>query len=362
MRRIAICNPCIEEGDAISNDMLGMAKALLDQGHEVSLFVKDCKLDDPIVKPISDIMTFIKNPRDVFIYHYGAGWDYGLWLLRVLKCKKVVKYHNVTPPEFFARISPDYENVCRAGRGQLKDLAVIGADLYLADSEYSKHELIEFGVEEHRCFAVPPFHHIDQLELIDADLNIIDQYNDELINILMVGRLVPNKGHDLLIESFVVYNKQYNPDSRLLLVGWEDPRLRSYIDFLKKTVEAEELEEHVVFSGKVSIAALKSYYLVANVFMIASRHEGFCVPLVEAMSMKIPIVAYASTAIRGTVAKAGLIWEEYDPYLLAASVDRIARDEKLQVGLGEMGWQRYRSKFSNSMIEADFLKVMGELI
>ena len=362
MRRIAICNSSIEEGDAISNDMMGMAEVLSKQGCQVCIFAEESKLANSQVKPVNEIQTFIKSPRDLLIYHYGAGWDLGLRLLSVLKCSKVIKYHNVTPPEFFAGISPDHENHCREGRKQLRELALLDVTMFLADSEYSQYELIEFGIKKNRCFAVPPFHHIDKLELIDVDQKVIEQYNDDMINILMVGRFVPNKGHNLLLESFVAYNKQYNKNSRLVLVGWEDPRLEAYIEPLKKKVKAENIEDHVVFTGKVSSEALKAYYLAADVFMITSRHEGFCVPLVEAMSMKIPIVAYASTAIPGTVGRAGIVWDEYDPMLMAASVDRIVRDESVRVGLGEMGRQRYRHMFTNARIESVFLEQIRELL
>jgi len=93
----------------------------------------------------------------------------------------------------------------------------------------------------------------------------------------------------------------------------------------------------VVFTGKVSEAALKAYYLLAHVFVITSHHEGFCVPLIEAMSMKIPIVAYGKTAIPETVGKVGLVWEECDPQLIAASINKIAQEESLRLTLGEMG-------------------------
>lgn len=362
MGRIAICNSSIEDGDAISNDMVGMAKALSNQGHEVCLFAEESKLANSRVRPINEMMTFVRSSNDLVIYHYGAGWDLGVRLLSDLNCRKAVKYHNVTPPEFFVHISPDHENHCRAGRKQLRDLAVAGVDMFFADSEYSKVELIDLGIEAQRCFAIPPFHHIDQLALIDADLRVVERFGDQTVNILMVGRFVPNKAHDLLIESFGRYHKEYNSDSRLLLVGWEDPRLKAYIEGLKMMVKSENLEQHVIFAGKVSIEALKAYYLAANVFMVTSKHEGFCVPLVEAMFMKIPIVAYASSAIPGTVGGAGIVWDEYNPDFMAASVHKIVRDAKVGVGLGEMGWQRYQSMFTNERIESLFLGLISELL
>ncbi|PMB19555.1 hypothetical protein CEN45_18835, partial [Fischerella thermalis CCMEE 5198] len=138
-------------------------------------------------------------------------------------------------------------------------------------------------------------------------------------------------------------------------------RLSIYNNFLHQKVKDLGLQESVIFTGAVSAEALKSYYLVSNIFMTTSEHEGFCVPLVEAMAMKLPIVAYGSTAIPYTVGKAGLVWDKPDPYLLAGSVDCIARDEFVSASLGEMGWRRYKEIFTNEQIETKFIEVIKSL-
>jgi len=96
--------------------------------------------------------------------------------------------------------------------------------------------------------------------------------------------------------------------------------------------------------------------------MITSLHEDFYVPLVEAMSMKIPIVAYGTSAITYTAGKAGLVWDEFDPDYMAASVDRIVRDKKVRLSLSEMGWQRYNEMFTNNKIERTFIESIYELL
>ena len=362
MKRIAICNPSIEPGDAVSNDMIGMYRVLVNQGHEVCLFAPDYTITEPPVKSVKEITRFLKTPNDIFIYHYATGWDLGLKFLKDLNCRKVIKYHNVTPPEFFEGVNSDYANVCRAGRHQLTELTRVGVDLYISCSEYSKHELITAGADESKCKIVPPFHHIDRLRIIDADLNELDRYNDENITVLMVGRLAPNKGHNALIDAFSVYSHYYNSHSRLLIVGEEAPKLQTYAMSLKNKVKSIGLEDRIIFTGKASDKALKAYYLVADVFMITSLHEGFCVPLVEAMSMKIPVVAYGSSAVPETVGKAGLVWDEHDPELMAASVGKIVRDEHVRLSLGEMGWKRYQNMFTNEKIEAMFLETLNNLL
>lgn len=98
MKRIAICNTSIETGDAVSNDMIGMYQVLVNHGHKACLFAVDSKITEPHVKPMEEITQFIKAPNDILIYHYATGWDLGLKFLKDLNCRKVIKYHNVTPP------------------------------------------------------------------------------------------------------------------------------------------------------------------------------------------------------------------------------------------------------------------------
>ena len=116
----------------------------------------------------------------------------------------------------------------------------------------------------------------------------------------------------------------------------------------------------IVFTGEVSESALKAYYLVSNAFLMTSEHEGFGVPMVEAMAMKLPIVAYECAAISETVGNAGLVWPERDPFLMAESVDHLVRNEIASVTLGLAGRQRYEQQFSNQSIEEQFLAALQQ--
>lgn len=362
MTNVAILTPCLLERDAVGHDAIGMYDALTKQGYTAQLFAETWSVSTVDVEHVSKIQDFLSDPSSILIYHFSVGWDFGLQLLQTLKCQKVVKYHNVTPAEYFNGISVDYVNACQAGREQLKLVASVSDALYLSDSEYNAHELEALGVPQARSFILPPFHRIEQSQCGSPDLTVLDQFLDGMFNILMVGRLVPNKGHLALIDAFNVYYKTYNRNSRLLIVGKEDERLETYNRFLHRRVEDLGLEKAVIFTGGVSAEALKAYYLIANVFMITSEHEGFCVPLVEAMSLKLPILAYGSTAIPSTVGKAGLVWEQPDPHLFAGSLHHISNEESVRVGLGELGWRRYQDIFSYQKLETQFLIFIKRLV
>jgi glycosyltransferase involved in cell wall biosynthesis len=296
------------------------------------------------------------------IYHYSRGWKFGLKLLGELKCRKAIKYHNVTPPEFLVKFSEDFARMCQEGRDQLRHIARSGSDLYMSASSYNERELLQAGVPPSRSCVVPPFHQIDRLHQIEPDRKVLDAYADGATNLLMVGRVAPNKSHPALIEAFAAYHQDYNTNSRLIIVGKEESRLNTYNRLLRALVSHFKLEGKVVFAGEVSDRALKAYYRLAHVFMMTSEHEGFCVPLVEAMSMKLPIVAYGSSAIPGTVGDVGLVWSERNPYLLAESVNSIVKGNGVAAVLGEKGLRRYEQNFTNEIIRTKFLNAINKCL
>ena len=364
-------------GDAVGNDVSGMFDLLKRLNFDVRIYAADWSLKEPKrrsvhrlkslpiepkVWPASTIKSFLTDAADLLVYHYSMGWDPGMQLLKELKCKRVIKYHNVTPPEFFRGWSANHEDVCRNGREQLEALAKAKCDYYLSDSEYNMWELISKGADQSTCFVVPPFHLVDQLQSLEPNFEVLDKYRNGTTNILMVGRVSPNKGHVALIDAFATYHRYYNNKSRLLIVGKEHDDLEAYSRFLREHVARLGLQDTVVFAGEVNVAALKSYYLLAKAFMLTSRHEGFCVPLVESMAMKVPIVAYASSAVADTAGEAGLIWEEGNPQLLAKSLDVIVNEESVGARLGLLGTRRYEQMFTNQKIEAQFLSALSGIL
>ncbi|HKR58246.1 MAG TPA: glycosyltransferase family 4 protein, partial [Pyrinomonadaceae bacterium] len=217
-------------------------------------------------------------------------------------------------------------------------------------------DLIEAGAPEQKCLVVPPFHHVDRLEGMEADLDVLDDYRDGKANILMVSRIAPHKGHEALLEAFAAYHLDYNRNSRLIIVGKEEKPFEIYSQRLRELTSFLLLEDAVVFTGGATDEELRAYYLLANVFAIASEHEGFCVPIIEAMAMKVPVVAYASSAVPSTVDGAGILLQDRQPYLMAEAIDRLAGDEELNVAFGIKGRQRYEQMFTNERIESELFK------
>lgn len=361
LHRIAIVTSHLAPGDAVSNDVIGMCDALQRRGYESRIYAGSWDITEPPVYPLEEITQFLQEPQDLLIYHHSIAWVPGQELLRDLRSRKGIKYHNVTPPEFFVGISPWHEEKCREGRAELEDVAGAGCEIYLADSEFNRQDLIEAGAPAERCFVVPPFHHVDRLEALEADLDILDEYRDGKTNILMVSRIAPHKGHEALLEGFAAYHLDYNRNSRLIIVGKEEQPFQIYSRRLRQLTTFMLLDDAVVFTGGATARQLRTYYLLANVFAIASEHEGFCVPIIEAMAMRVPVVAYGSSAVPSTLGDAGILLSDRRPYLMAEAINKLASDEDLNVAFGIKGRRRYEQHYANQQIETALFKSLTSL-
>jgi glycosyltransferase involved in cell wall biosynthesis len=143
-----------------------------------------------------------------------------------------------------------------------------------------------------------------------------------------VGRVIPNKRFEDVIRSFAVYQRWRNPRSRLLLVGDTRGFERS-LHRLRELVRELRVEE-VVFTGQVDDDDLYAYYRVADVFLCLSEHEGFCVPLQEAMHFHLPVIAYDTGAVRETLRGGGLLLQDKSPDLVAELLDRVTHGGPLR--------------------------------
>ena len=361
MTRVAILSPSLTPADAVGNDVLHMSGVLSRNGYDVRMFSESHSLPQHTVYDVERLPKFLRDSNDVLIYHFSRGWDPGVKLIRDLKCRRVIRYHNVTPARFFIGFSRTDQELCERGRQELTAIIDLSCELYLSASAFSMQELIDIGADASRSFVVPPFHHIDSLANVSADQETLTRYSDDSANIVSVGRIVPHKCVHHLVEAFAHYHYNCNKASRLIVVGKGGEGLSLYSKFLNRAVQKLGLTDAVIFTGGVSDAVLKAHYQMAAAFVTTSEHEGFCVPLVEAMAMKLPITAYASTAIPETLGDAGIVWTDRNPLLIAESLDRFVRDSSVSKALGLRGQRRYESNFTNAKIERTFLQALAEL-
>jgi glycosyltransferase involved in cell wall biosynthesis len=233
-------------------------------------------------------------------------------------------YHNITPPEYFVGVHRTLARQTFRGRRELRAYAD-RCDLALGDSEFNRQDLEALGFPRTAVLpVVPDFAHLDR----QPSWLAARDFDDEWTNIVFVGRVIANKKIEDLICWFHAYHTIFNPRSRLLLVGAQSGFER-YLASLHQLV-GRLGASHVNFIGHVSDEELVAFYEIADLFLCASEHEGFCVPIVEAFYKQVPVLAYAATAVPSTMDGAGVLFEDRDPLHVAALMDEIVSNARLQ--------------------------------
>ncbi len=349
--------PTISYGDAVSNDTIAISNTLKKAGYKTEIYAVsvDVRLPKGIAKSIDHFRGVKKD--DLIIYHLSTGsklnWDFGK-----LKCKKVIIYHNITPPKYLEKYSAEAAHICSEGLRSAKWLAEEGeVDYIIAASEYNKADLRELGF---KC-------KIDVLPIVipfddykkKPNEYVLRRYDDSYVNILFTGRISPNKCQEDVIKTFYEYKKKYNEKSRLILVGssggYENykKRLVNYCNLLGLT------EDDVIFPGHIRFDEILAYYKLADVFLCMSEHEGFCVPLVEAMLFDTPIIAYDSSAIYSTLGGSGILLKKKNPLEAAAMIDYLMKHDDLKNTVIENQKERLKD-FDNEKIEKQLMKLLKE--
>ena len=326
--------PSFAPRDAIGNHTLQVQEVLRGMGFESEVYVANAR---PEVAHLSAPYTELRPSTDAWLlYQSSTGSPMAEWLLDRPE-PKLVNYHNITPASAFAPWEPHVGVELQAGRRQLADLAPV-TELAIADSTYNERELIRVG---YRKTTVVPIL-LDTATFEHAvDQRAVDRLRAEAkggASWLFVGRIAPNKAQHDLIKAFALYRRAYDPKSRLRLVGGSSSH--RYLSALEGFAAELGLGDAVDFAGDVPDAVLGAHYRAADVYVSASDHEGFGVPLVEAMYHGVPLVAYASTAVPETVGDGGLCVTDKSPASLAAAVHRVCSDASLHAALSAAGRRR----------------------
>ena len=243
----------------------------------------------------------------------------------------LVDYHNVTPVAQLLRWAPDMAHLAGWGRGQLGDLAS-RAVLGIGDSSFNAADLTAAGFD--RVAVVPILLKVAGLRH-DQPRPVAERRGRRW---LFVGRLVPNKAQHDIVLALAWYRAVHDPDAELHLVGRD--AAPAYTAALRDLVADLGLQRAVHLMGGVDDARLAQEYGEADVFVCLSDHEGFCIPVLEAMANDLPVVAFASSALPETVGSGGLLLPGKDPATVAGAVHRLATDDSLRAAMVERGTAR----------------------
>jgi glycosyltransferase involved in cell wall biosynthesis len=324
--------PILEPG-AVGSHTLAARDALRNAGHTSEIFTPEIA---PAMQSAGAYgLHDYRGGADLLVYQLAIGNVAGD-VVAARREPLVVNYHNLTPLEYFHGWEPVAAWGVTWGRSQLRALAD-RATLGVAVSHYNEAELVDAGYAR---TTVVPFLLAEGTLDAAPDLRTLERLTATRAGAewLFVGRLAPNKAQHDVVKAFAAYRRFHNSDARLHLVGGGVDT--TYGRTLANFVDALELSDAVEFTGPVTREQLAAHYRSADVLVVCSEHEGFCVPLVEAMHHRVPIVAYAAAAIPETLDDAGVLLTTKDPCTMAAGVARVLGDEVLRQRLVDAGVRR----------------------
>ena len=310
-------------GDAIGNEALGIRQVLRDQGYDSRIYVHTShpKVEDET----EDYRRLLddSHPDNILIHHFSIA-SRASRLAFTLPDRMILIYHNITPPEYFIGINKTLVGLCWIGRRELTAYRDRCA-LALGDSTFNRQELDSLGFPRTGVLpVVPSFRHLDGL----PNATLANGFDDGRTNVLFVGRTIPNKRLEDVIRFFQVYRLRYDRSARLLFVGAQDG-FRDYVALLHHLISTHRIDGvHLI--GHVTNEELTALYDVADLFLSASEHEGFCVPLVEAFYKRIPVIAFAAAAVPDTMDGGGILYDRKDPRHVASLMHAVLSDDALR--------------------------------
>jgi glycosyltransferase involved in cell wall biosynthesis len=344
-------------GDAIGHEVLGIQRALQHAGYESEVFVETA--DRRLESLTTDYREMVGTiaPDDILIHHFSIG-SRASRVAYAMPGRMALVYHNITPPEYFLGVHKDLVKLCFRGRRELTAYTS-RADLALGDSEYNRQELQHLGFHSTGVLpVVPDFTHLD----VPPNTMTAAEFDDAWTNLLFVGRVIPNKKFEDVIRAFHVYRTRHNLRSRLLLVGSYDGFER-YFAMLQGLIASLGTPD-VHFLGHISNEELTAVYDIADLFLCASEHEGFCVPLIESFYKRVPVLAFAATAVPATMDGAGVLYDVKDPFeiarLMAAVLDEEDIEARVLASQDAALTRLLEQDFSGTLLRfVDTLRVLG---
>jgi len=290
-------SPSVSRGDGITNALFYTQKILLDLGFNCTIYSD--QIEAGLESKVKHIDTYIPDKDQILLYHYAIWHAYHEKIMQFLD-RKVLVYHNITPLHFF-KDNPFMQKICSDARQK----QIIGYENHFvascADSNYNAKELLSYGYPSPRV--LPVLVDIDSYQAPHIPENILKKYQDSY-NLIFVGRIVPNKSQDMLIDT-LYFLKKHIKNIKLIMIGSvSDERYKKY---LKQKIDDLRLGDSVDIVGRVSQDLLMAYYGVSDIYLSMSEHEGFGMPLLEASRFDIPVLAYNCGGVRTAIGQKGLL-------------------------------------------------------
>jgi glycosyltransferase involved in cell wall biosynthesis len=346
--------PAAHKGDAIGDSARRVRDLLRGMGHDSELYA--LTVDDELrhdVRPFADPGA---RRGDLTIFHYALPSPM-TETFASLDAGRVLQYHNVTPASYFAPYDPALFRLATLGREELATLAG-RTDLALGDSEFNRQELTALGFERTGVFPIA----VDTARVTRGAPrpSLEEILDDGLVNFLFVGRIAPNKKIEDIIKLAEVYKRYIDAYYRFIFVGRYDVVPRYYSMIRALMAEYRLLNDRFIFTGPVPDEELGVYYRRSAVYLSLSEHEGFCVPLVEAMAADLPVLAYSAAAVPDTLGGAGVQFAPKDLEYAAELLGALAFDDDLRARV-IAGQRRRLADFGDARIARELTSLMQQL-
>lgn len=365
MSQVYILLPRLDRYDAMANDALGMAQTLQRLGIPVTLVAAGGNLRGSYISHKKYIAR-PGNGEDLLIYHYGIAWPDGDELYRGFPGLRILRYHNVTPSHFY---EPYHAGIARACEEGLRRVATLPADVSWCVSEYNKESLLATGWQG-AAEVLPPFHRIEELAreqlrpgLLKALVTHVRERGSmasevPTLRLLFVGRQVPNKGIIEMIGKLDGALELLCGNAILTLAGSRDKNLPGYNAKVRAAIRnCRRLKVEQV--GSLSEAALKTYLIGADALITFSQHEGFCLPVAEAMALGLPIVASRSPAVKDTLGGPGFV--DFTEEAIAARFRAILEDSSEIAEDVRQGRMMYENVYHPQVVQARMELLLRDL-
>ncbi len=353
--RVLIVHGTITTHDAIGNDIAAMYE-LLSRRYVCRCFAINARNAELTYVDESGARDIIMDDNALVIFHHSVYWQMIEDMLQGHRCRLVIRYHNITPPEFFQFYNESLYQTCKLGREQTDRLLKKFPEAYwLADSEYNARDL--GGREVTVC---PPFNKVEEWDSHTPDEELLRSLRDEKrFKLLFVGRMVPNKGHFMLADIVSAYMGRYGDQIKLYIIG--KPFRGKYGREVLDKIERQGIQNNIEFIGEISDSILMSYYLGCDIYINVSDHEGFCVPIVEAQKFMLPVIAKNSSAVGETLGEHQiLLGDEVEDYV--NEIHEIMKDRDRREQLRAWGYKNYRERFSYNAISDIFKRFLEEKV
>jgi L-malate glycosyltransferase len=318
------------EGDAISNLMIYLKNRFLNINIPSEIYSQN--IDYSVGKLCKKYTSYRYTKGDIIIYHHSIHSKVFDFLKNLEGSpKKVFIYHNVTPAEYILSYDLTLAYYLQKGRDELLDMISFFSHNF-AVSNFNRYELLNIGFKDVHVIPIPL--NVSLLQKKTKDVS-------ELFSILFVGRIAPNKRQtDLIKIAKILLN--YKFPFKITLAGKTARELESYKYELSSFINYYNLEDKIEFLDFLDQDTLSRIYSNADLFISMSEHEGFCVPLLEAMYYNIPIIAFNSSAIAETLGNGGILINEKKLEYITELIYSIKINSELRNKLKSLAESRFQ--------------------